>query len=137
MSVQSGRGALTGVVKDASDAVVPGVEIKATNKATGVEEATVSTDAGVYRFPYVHPGTYQLMARLPGFKSAIADNIEVLVAQVVTDMNFEIHMDVINLLNRFPLGNPNTNAGDPARFGRITGKFGGPRVIQLGLRLNY
>lgn len=32
----------------------------------------------------MNPGTYQLLARLPGFKTAVAENIEVLVAQVVT-----------------------------------------------------
>jgi hypothetical protein len=91
MMAQSGRGTLTGVVADATGAIIPGVEVKITDKTTGVVTTAISTDSGVYRAPYVPPGTYRLTASLPGFKTAIADNVEVLVAQTVTvDFKLEV-----------------------------------------------
>src|SRR5204863_3105856 len=81
---QGERGAITGVVKDSSGAVVPNAEVIALNKAAGGESRAVSTEAGVYRVPYVVPGTYTISASLKGFKTAIRDNVEVRVAQTVT-----------------------------------------------------
>jgi hypothetical protein len=49
----------------------------------------------------------------------------------------EIRMDAINLFNRVRLADPSTNANDPANFGKIFSKAGGPRNIQLGLRINF
>jgi len=88
---QSARGTFTGLVRDPSGAVVPGVDITITEKATGVITRTVTTEAGAYRAPYVPPGTYHITASLPGFKTALADNIQVLVGQTVTvDFDLEI-----------------------------------------------
>jgi hypothetical protein len=88
---QSGRGTITGVVKDPSGAVVPGADITITEKATGVVTRTVSTQAGAYRAPYIPPGMYRITAALAGFNTATADNIQVMVGQTVTvDFTFEI-----------------------------------------------
>jgi hypothetical protein len=81
---QSGRGTLTGVVKDATGAVVPKAEIVLTNIETGVETKTVTTDAGVYRIPYVPPGKYRVAASLTGFKTAVQQNVEIHVTGSVT-----------------------------------------------------
>jgi len=59
-------------------------------------------------------------------------------------LNVEFRAELFNLFNRAQYGNPNANISNPAQFGRITGVvnanptgFGGPRQIQLMLRLNY
>ncbi|MBP1598434.1 MAG: Cna B-type protein, partial [Acidobacteria bacterium] len=57
--------------------------------------------------------------------------------KVTESAYFEMRMDAINLLNRINLCNPNTNAGAPADFGKVFGKCGGPRTIQLGIRLSF
>ncbi|HEY3131440.1 MAG TPA: TonB-dependent receptor [Acidobacteriota bacterium] len=91
LSAQSGRGTLTGVVTDPQGAVVPGVDVTATDKKTGVANKSISTDAGVYRIPYLPAGTYKVTAALPGFKTALADNVEVHVTEVVTvDFRLEV-----------------------------------------------
>ncbi|HEY2934553.1 MAG TPA: TonB-dependent receptor [Acidobacteriota bacterium] len=91
LNAQSGRGAITGIVKDPQNAIAPGVDVTATNKASGVESKTLTTDAGVYRIPYVEPGSYKITASLPGFKTAVHDNVDVGVAQVVTvDFTLEV-----------------------------------------------
>ena len=51
--------------------------------------------------------------------------------------NFEIRLDAVNVLNRVRLGHPRTNINDPTNFGKIFEKAGGPRNIQIGLRLNF
>ncbi|MGH9338565.1 MAG: TonB-dependent receptor domain-containing protein, partial [Acidobacteriota bacterium] len=84
VNAQSGRGALTGVVEDQSGAVVPGAEVKAGEQNTGLEYTALTTDAGAYRIPYLPAGTYRVSATLPGFKTAVAENVTVLLAQTLT-----------------------------------------------------
>ncbi len=103
---QSARGTITGVVKDPSGAIVPGVEITITDKATGVTYNTVSTEAGVYRSSYIPPGKYRISATLTGFKTAVADNVDVLVAQTVTvDLALEVGQvsDQVTVLATAPI----------------------------------
>ncbi len=87
---QGTRGTITGVVKDATGAVVPGADIVIVEKGSGVETKSLSTDAGVYRAPYLPPGQYRVSASKSGFKTAVRDNVDVLVTQTVTlDFNLE------------------------------------------------
>ena len=88
---QSGRGTLTGIVKDAQGLMAPGAELVATNKANGEETRATTTSAGVYRMPYLEPGNYRVTASLKGFKTAIRENVDVLLAQTVTlDFTLEV-----------------------------------------------
>ena len=103
---QSARGTITGLVRDPSGAIVPGADITVTEKATGIVTRTVSTEAGAYRAPYIPPGNYRITASLAGFKTAVADNIQVLVGQTVTvDFNLEIGQlsDQVTVLAQTPL----------------------------------
>ncbi len=81
---QGERGAITGTITDSSGAAIPNVEITATELQTGVETKATSTNSGVYRLPYLPPGTYKLSASLKGFKTAVIETVEVSVASVVT-----------------------------------------------------
>src|SRR5581483_6298176 len=49
---------VTGTVSDASGALIPGVEVKATNQDTGVASTTVTNETGAYNFPGLLPGKY-------------------------------------------------------------------------------
>ena len=86
------RGTLNGTVTDPSGAVVVGAAVKATNIETGVETTTPTTEAGVYRLPYLPPGTYRLVrVRRPGFKGALRENVALQVAQTLTlDFKLEV-----------------------------------------------
>ncbi len=68
-AAQSGTGRISGLVKDASGAVVPGVSIVATHEATGVRQETVTNESGLFLFPSVPVGSYTVHAELPGFKA--------------------------------------------------------------------
>jgi hypothetical protein len=51
--------------------------------------------------------------------------------------SFELRADVTNLFNRIGWSYPETDVGDPERFGRVFSKSGGPRVIQMGARITF
>ncbi|MBI4474765.1 MAG: TonB-dependent receptor [Acidobacteria bacterium] len=70
-------GALTGTITDPDGAVLPGVQIRVTNLDTNAERMFVTNDRGDYNVPLLPAGTYRIEAALPGFKTAVADKIEV------------------------------------------------------------
>jgi hypothetical protein len=53
-------GAVTGVVRDVNDAVIPTATVTLRNQATGQSFDTVTTDSGVYQFPNVPGGEYEI-----------------------------------------------------------------------------
>jgi hypothetical protein len=65
---QSGTGRISGLIKDASGAVVPGVSVVAVQEETGVRQETVSTQAGLFLFPSLPVGPYTIRAELSGFR---------------------------------------------------------------------
>ncbi len=81
---QGERGIFNGTISDPSGAVIAGATVKALNLATNVETPVETTSAGVYRMPYLAPGTYRLTASAPGFKTAVRDNVVLAVAQTLT-----------------------------------------------------
>src|SRR5438477_692450 len=74
-------GEITGEIKDPSGATVPNVPVTATNTATNVARATTTNTAGIYSFPDLTPGTYQVKAAASGFDTQIKTNIELQVQQ--------------------------------------------------------
>ncbi|MBI2686893.1 MAG: TonB-dependent receptor [Acidobacteria bacterium] len=76
-------GEITGEVRDTSGAIVPGVTVTITNTATNAVRSAASNDAGVYSFPSLPPGTYNLRAEKQGFKAASVKQVEVQVQQTV------------------------------------------------------
>jgi hypothetical protein len=59
-AAQGFYGSITGTVTDNTGAVVLGATVNLTNSATGVKTQTATNGAGVYSFPNIQPGTYQL-----------------------------------------------------------------------------
>jgi hypothetical protein len=83
VAAQLTRGFISGTVSDMSGAILPGVQVTITNKATNITRDTVSNDAGFYRFVAVEPGTYLVSFQLSGFSSRQVDSIAVGAAQEV------------------------------------------------------
>ena len=69
---------LTGVVKDASGAVLPGVTVEASSPVL-IEKVrtTVSDGTGQYRIANLRPGTYEVTFTLAGFQTLKRDALEV------------------------------------------------------------
>jgi len=71
------RATLTGTVRDASGAVLPGVTVEAASPALIEKVRTAVTDsAGVYRIVNLDPGVYTLTFSLEGFSQVKRENIE-------------------------------------------------------------
>jgi hypothetical protein len=73
-------GEITGEVKDQSGAVAPNAAVTATNTATNVSRSTLTNASGVYSFPDLTPGKYQVKVSASGFANAVA-NLELQVQQ--------------------------------------------------------
>lgn len=72
---------ISGVIKDQSDAVLPGVTITVTNIDTGISHTVVTGDTGSYKVPGLAPGNYKIQAALAGFKTEIRTGITLAVNQ--------------------------------------------------------
>jgi hypothetical protein len=91
---QGERGTFNGTITDSSGAAVPQASVKATHVGTNVDTVTTTTDAGVYRLPYLPPGTYRLTVTAPGFKTALRENVILGVAQTLT-LDFALELGQI------------------------------------------
>jgi carboxypeptidase family protein len=60
---------ISGTVKDQTGAVLPGVEVTATQTDTGISRTTVTNETGSYVLPNLALGPYKLEATLPGFRT--------------------------------------------------------------------
>ena len=67
---QVDRATLTGVVRDASNAVVPGASVSVTNDATGITRTTTASNEGVFLVVDLAPGEYLVEASATGFQTA-------------------------------------------------------------------
>ena len=66
---------ISGVVKDATGAALPGVEITATQTATGQSRSAITNEIGLYVLPTLPLGPYRLEASLPGFRTYVQSGI--------------------------------------------------------------
>src|SRR5581483_9537193 len=81
-SAQIQTGSILVKAVDEQGAVVPGVTITISSPVLVAGSMTGVTDAsGLYRFPSLVPGTYQVKFELSGFQTVIRDGIAVLVGQ--------------------------------------------------------
>src|SRR5215510_137273 len=66
---------INGSVRDQTGAVLPGVEVTATNADTGIARMTVTNENGTYVLPNLVTGPYRLEASLPGFRTFVQTGI--------------------------------------------------------------
>ena len=65
----AGNAAVQGTVQDATGAVIPGASVTITNVNTGVQQTTKTDQGGVYSFPSLIVGTYNLTIGAQGFQN--------------------------------------------------------------------
>ena len=71
---------VSGIVRDSTGAVLPGVTITALHEASGNTFQGVTDQAGAFRIP-ARTGLYRITAELPGFSTATRTGLELLVGQ--------------------------------------------------------
>src|SRR5262249_39821380 len=73
---QFDRGQISGRVKDAQGAVVPGATVTAVNQQTQLSWNAVTDGTGFYTFPNLPAGKYDVTAELQGFKKALRPDVQ-------------------------------------------------------------
>ena len=76
---------LTGTVKDPSGAVVPNARVTLTNASTAEVRAGTTNGAGMYDFPALHNGIYNLKVAATGFEAYAKTGITMDVAATVRE----------------------------------------------------
>jgi hypothetical protein len=80
---QETRGTITGTVRDSSQAVIPSAPIKITNLSRGITVSITTNDSGLFRAPYLVPGTYQIIVEARGFKKYVRDGVELRIGETL------------------------------------------------------
>ena len=85
---------VSGVVKDSSGGVLPGVEVTITKTDTGVVRTVTTGADGAYVFPNLPVGPYALKVVLQGFTTYVQQGI---VLQVNTNPTIDVALAVGNV----------------------------------------
>ena len=80
---------LQGTVTDKSQAVIGKAQVTLTNKETGATKTTTTNDTGGYHFESLSAGMYSIKATAPGFSTAEAKDVELLIGRTATQ-NFSL-----------------------------------------------
>ncbi len=101
------QAAITGVVKDASGGVLPGVTVEAASPVLIERVRTAVTDAtGQYRIVDLRPGTYSVTFLLTGFSSVKREGIELsgtFVATINGDLKVGALQETITVTGETPI----------------------------------
>jgi carboxypeptidase family protein len=89
------QAAITGVVRDTSGAVLPGVTVEAASPVL-IEKvrSVISDDTGQYRIVDLRPGTYSVTFTLPGFSTIRRDGVE-LTGDFVATINADLKVGAL------------------------------------------
>ena len=88
---QANTADLNGLIKDQTGAILPGVEVTASNTETGLSRTVISDDDGSYRILILPPGNYEVRAALEGFSTAVVQGVVLTVGQYA-DLNIELQV---------------------------------------------
>jgi hypothetical protein len=90
-SAQFDAGQISGFVRDAQQAALPGATVTVANEATGNKRSTVTNSSGFYVMPDIPVGTYTVTIEIPGFKKFARTGIRLTAAsQVAVDAELEL-----------------------------------------------
>src|SRR3989442_13050277 len=78
------RGTISGRITEQSGVIIAQANISATNVGTGAKRDSVSNATGLYSFPGLDPGTYDVTVDAPGLASAMRR------INLLTDTNLEV-----------------------------------------------
>src|SRR5215510_11205787 len=91
LAAQTDRGAISGTVTDPSGSIVQGAQVDLLSPATSLHRETVTNAAGIYDFPALPLGVYNISISHEGFRSFQLVNVELSVGQPRTiDVRLEV-----------------------------------------------
>ena len=117
-----------GTVRDATQGLLPGVTVTATNEDTGLVRSVVSNESGSFSVPDLPIGRYKIDAELSGFKKASRTNVVLRIAEDFS-VDFELAAgDVKETVNVEASATPVKILG-----GDVSGVITGEQVRELPL----
>src|SRR6266403_190842 len=103
----SGAGAIAGVVRDTSGAVIPGVIVEAASPALiDRVRSVVSDERGLYRIVDLRPGSYSVTFTLPGFSTFKREGVELttsFTATINAEMSAGSLAETVTVLEEAPV----------------------------------
>jgi len=98
-AAQAPVGVISGLVRDQSDAVVPGASITVRHIATGAERHVTSDTGGAFSAPALAVGTYEVRAELSGFRTQQTEVVVATGRVSTVDMRMEVGLttEVVNV----------------------------------------
>ena len=88
-------GRINGTVVDPSSALMPAVSVACKNLDTGLSRTVATNQAGIFEFPDLPIGRYELVVSKPGFQTQKTDTIPLVTGQVL-DMKIILRVGDIN-----------------------------------------
>src|SRR5207247_2382408 len=94
LSAQSPQASISGVITDPQGAVMPNVDVTATDKATGVKTTTRTNESGFYSLRQLPIGSYILAANLTGFRHHVHEGITLTTGQAL-ELNIALELGAV------------------------------------------
>src|SRR5438874_9374244 len=110
---QGGTATISGVVRDTSGALVPGVTITVKHIDSGLIRTVMTGETGNYSAPSLPVGPYEITTTMPGFKQAVRLGINLAVGQeAVIDLTLEVgaNAETVTVSEEAPLVNATTSS---------------------------
>jgi hypothetical protein len=90
-SAQVSSTMMTGVITDASGAAVPNAEVTLTELSTALARKASSDESGLYQFPRLQPGAYELRVAAKGFRDYVQKGLKLnLMDKARVDVRMEV-----------------------------------------------
>jgi len=121
-------GEITGVVTDASGGVVVRATVTVTNPQTNFTRTSSTNTAGIYNFPALQPGVYNVKAELQGFQTEVRNGVELQVQQTAR-IDFQLRVGGVAETVEVTGGAPLLNT-ENASLGTVVD---GQRIVDLPL----
>src|SRR5689334_12705185 len=88
---QSGASTISGTVNDATGSAVPAAHVTITNEQTGISQALLTNESGLFRAGSLVPGAYRIEVEAQGFQKLLRKPINLEVGQVIAlDLPLEL-----------------------------------------------
>lgn len=87
-------GTIKGLVEDNEGTPLPGVSVTATSPSLQGSQSFITTDKGVFRFPSLPPGIYEIRAEIEGFQIVKRPNVIVSVGKSI-DITIVMELSLI------------------------------------------
>src|SRR5438477_10807054 len=96
LPAQAPTGSLVGTVADTTQALVPGADVKVRNIATNFSQTYTTAANGLYHFPALEIGTYELTVEAPGFRRFVQSGIRIQGAETI-NLPVQLQVGDVNL----------------------------------------